>query len=136
MNTRKTTPTLLQVIAAFTGIIGILYFIGSIINLGSDRDAPIGIAAGLGLTISSVFAYGFSYIVEAACRYLELTNGDNSPKIAPSNNPTKKSNVIHLGDTVKLKGTSKEFKVVKITEDGYICDNYENKYLPKEVEII
>lgn len=136
MNTRKTIPTLMQVVAALTGIIGILYFIGSIINLGSDRDAPIGIAAGLGLTISSVFAYGFSYIVEAACRYLELTNGDSSPKIVSNNNPTKKSNVIHLGDIVKLKGTSKEFKVVKITEDGYVCDNYENKYLPKEVEII
>ena len=23
---------------------------------------------------------------------------------------------------MKLKGTSKEFKVVKITEDGYVCD--------------
>ena len=32
--------------------------------------------------------------------------------------------------------TSKEFKVAKITEDGNICDNYGNKYLPKDVEVI
>lgn len=136
MNTKKTISTILQVIAVLAGILGIIYFVAGIINLGSYRDAPIGIAAGLGLIISSIFAYGFSFIVEAACRYLELANGDNAPKLASNKNPTKKLNVIHLGDIVKLKGTSKEFKVAKITEDGNICDNYGNKYLPKDVEVI
>ena len=69
------TVSIIQAIAVIALFVGIICFMVNLsaLSSGGRDDAFFGFVVGLSLVIWSPFVYGFSYIVEAACKYLELT---------------------------------------------------------------
>lgn len=61
---RKIFVIAIRVIAALMLVAGFIVFI-------THYDWAAGLGYFFGTCICSVFAYGFSYVVEACCRYLE-----------------------------------------------------------------
>lgn len=61
--------TLIHGIAVFMFVAGIVLWVYGFV--AETPSAPLCMWGGIGLLLLSPFAYGFGYVVEAACRYLE-----------------------------------------------------------------
>lgn len=75
---RKIIAKLIRVFAVIMFVVGLYFSVGSIAMCAksstSDDLSCFGvILLSLSTLLSSVFAYGFSYIVEASVRYLDKT---------------------------------------------------------------
>ena len=57
----------IQIIAILMSIIGVIVFF-----CGVSQSEESLLMAGVATFISSIFAYGFSFIVEAACKYIDI----------------------------------------------------------------
>ena len=83
MEKKSTNATIIQVLSVVMGIVGGIVIIVGFTKLDSyygEKEAPIYIVSGITSCVMAFFAYGFGHIVEAAYRYLNITDKESADK--------------------------------------------------------
>ena len=52
-------------------VVGVISIIANPPRKAYDEDVPLAIALLVGVVVSALLMYGFSYVIEAACLYLD-----------------------------------------------------------------
>ena len=120
MNEKNTIASVIQSIAILMGIAGILLVISGMSKMGSyyhESECIIFLSSGISTFVMSFFAYGFGYVVEAACKYLSSTSSKANKAEQNDNATPKKDN--SMLDEDDFDNLERRLKIGAITQEEF-----------------